>query len=196
RRCSSTTTPSETSRPASRARSRRGSAPRPITTRSPPTAVPSSRVTPTSASSCTVTCSARWPGSSSTPWSVKSFWYRSAMLGGNWEAPTTSSGNTRVTWAPFCDSAAASSAPMKDRKSTRLNSSHVSISYAVFCLKKNTVSEQRQTSADIEKYRLSSRPEQKGTRQNKQLSTATTYTNTVGTNRHKQCDRRTCNVFE
>src|SRR5699024_11770739 len=27
---------------------------------------------------------------------------------------------------------------MKDRKSTRLNSSHVSISYAVFCLKKKT----------------------------------------------------------
>src|SRR5699024_11963364 len=27
-----------------------------------------------------------------------------------------------------------------DRKSTRLNSSHVSISYAVFCLKKKTVS--------------------------------------------------------
>src|SRR5690625_3288672 len=26
----------------------------------------------------------------------------------------------------------------KDRKSTRLNSSHVAISYAVFCLKKNT----------------------------------------------------------
>src|SRR5699024_11918216 len=26
--------------------------------------------------------------------------------------------------------------PLKDRKSTRLNSSHVSISYAVFCLKK------------------------------------------------------------
>src|SRR5699024_12294102 len=26
----------------------------------------------------------------------------------------------------------------RDRKSTRLNSSHVSISYAVFCLKKNT----------------------------------------------------------
>src|SRR5690625_6208991 len=28
-----------------------------------------------------------------------------------------------------------------DRKSTRLNSSHVAISYAVFCLKKKTVSE-------------------------------------------------------
>src|SRR5699024_9128065 len=29
-------------------------------------------------------------------------------------------------------------APVTDRKSTRLNSSHVSISYAVFCLKKKT----------------------------------------------------------
>src|SRR5699024_12191585 len=28
--------------------------------------------------------------------------------------------------------------PSQDRKSTRLNSSHVSISYAVFCLKKKT----------------------------------------------------------
>src|SRR5207249_10437493 len=32
--------------------------------------------------------------------------------------------------------AQASSQPIRDRKSTRLNSSHVSISYAVFCLKK------------------------------------------------------------
>src|SRR6202044_2013052 len=31
---------------------------------------------------------------------------------------------------------AVSSAPWSDRKSTRLNSSHVRISYAVFCLKK------------------------------------------------------------
>src|SRR5438067_9539538 len=30
--------------------------------------------------------------------------------------------------------------PRRDRKSTRLNSSHVSISYAVFCLKKKTES--------------------------------------------------------
>src|SRR6266480_5602704 len=29
--------------------------------------------------------------------------------------------------------------PARDRKSTRLNSSHMSISYAVFCLKKKTV---------------------------------------------------------
>src|SRR5436309_7151795 len=30
---------------------------------------------------------------------------------------------------------------VKDRKSTRLNSSHVKISYAVFCLKKKTTTE-------------------------------------------------------
>src|SRR5207249_8172186 len=40
--------------------------------------------------------------------------------------------------AQFSDIAAfvAEGARMRDRKSTRLNSSHVSISYAVFCLKK------------------------------------------------------------
>src|SRR5690625_6331301 len=32
-----------------------------------------------------------------------------------------------------------------DRKSTRLNSSHVAISYAVFCLKKKTVSATKKT---------------------------------------------------
>src|SRR5207249_7627745 len=39
---------------------------------------------------------------------------------------------------PSCrgGSSAAAPAPRADRKSTRLNSSHVSISYAVFCLKK------------------------------------------------------------
>src|SRR5438874_5511793 len=34
-----------------------------------------------------------------------------------------------------------------DRKSTRLNSSHVEISYAVFCLKKKTLSTMRQPEA-------------------------------------------------
>src|SRR3712207_8593594 len=29
--------------------------------------------------------------------------------------------------------------PLRDRKSTRLNSSHANISYAVFCLKKKTI---------------------------------------------------------
>src|SRR6266571_7488010 len=35
-----------------------------------------------------------------------------------------------------CAAAARGAHPMSDRKSTRLNSSHMSISYAVFCLKK------------------------------------------------------------
>src|SRR5437868_8043799 len=40
---------------------------------------------------------------------------------------------------PSCSDLAAISEQLgKDRKSTRLNSSHVSISYAVFCLKKKT----------------------------------------------------------
>src|SRR2546430_13206824 len=34
--------------------------------------------------------------------------------------------------------------PAEDRKSTRLNSSHSQISYAVFCLKKKTITETRQ----------------------------------------------------
>src|SRR5438874_10205854 len=38
-------------------------------------------------------------------------------------------------------------AVVKDRKSTRLNSSHVEISYAVFCLKKKK--ENRRTTTDV-----------------------------------------------
>src|SRR5690606_40047832 len=39
---------------------------------------------------------------------------------------------------PWVGEAAQAGAARKDRKSTRLNSSHVKISYAVFCLKKKT----------------------------------------------------------
>src|SRR5207249_5075315 len=39
----------------------------------------------------------------------------------------------------------------RDRKSTRLNSSHVSISYAVFCLKKKKVDE-REESLDLSSH--------------------------------------------
>src|SRR5258707_3056077 len=35
----------------------------------------------------------------------------------------------------------AAETALADRKSTRLNSSHANISYAVFCLKKNTIAE-------------------------------------------------------
>src|SRR3712207_8324260 len=38
--------------------------------------------------------------------------------------------------APFNDPEVNSCEPTRDRKSTRLNSSHANISYAVFCLKK------------------------------------------------------------
>src|SRR5437660_5378362 len=37
------------------------------------------------------------------------------------------------------DSALLRKHPIRDRKSTRLNSSHVAISYAVFCLKKKKI---------------------------------------------------------
>src|SRR5690554_7353186 len=40
---------------------------------------------------------------------------------------------------PFMPSASTPSGAVEDRKSTRLNSSHVRISYAVFCLKKKKI---------------------------------------------------------
>src|SRR5204863_3210292 len=40
----------------------------------------------------------------------------------------------------------------RDRKSTRLNSSHVEISYAVFCLKKKKKKKQRTTYTETETY--------------------------------------------
>src|SRR5436309_4240839 len=48
-------------------------------------------------------------------------------------------------------------APARDRKSTRLNSSHVKISYAVFCLKKKNATDNRkggQLAADRSGARL------------------------------------------
>src|ERR1039458_8396073 len=44
---------------------------------------------------------------------------------------TVPNDSAAVTWSPVLGSST------KDRKSTRLNSSHLGISYAVFCLKKN-----------------------------------------------------------
>src|SRR3989442_6769267 len=45
------------------------------------------------------------------------------------------------------------SPPSRDRKSTRLNSSHVRISYAVFCLKKKKVKRTRLDIADAQALR-------------------------------------------
>src|SRR5699024_12659679 len=47
--------------------------------------------------------------------------------------------NMVSTIGSFVMSAAIILLVVKDRKSTRLNSSHVSISYAVFCLKKKSI---------------------------------------------------------
>src|SRR5258707_5938972 len=41
---------------------------------------------------------------------------------------------------------------MADRKSTRLNSSHANISYAVFCLKKKKISDGRQVNHHTSSY--------------------------------------------
>src|SRR5438874_10713974 len=48
-----------------------------------------------------------------------------------------------VTYAVAAPLAALGEGSVRDRKSTRLNSSHVEISYAVFCLKKKKQSEKR-----------------------------------------------------
>src|SRR5437868_12977749 len=60
--------------------------------------------------------------------------------------PTRRSSDLHPAWLSLCAANRGASSrpetrrenvrPAKDRKSTRLNSSHVSISYAVFCLKK------------------------------------------------------------
>src|SRR3712207_6978596 len=46
----------------------------------------------------------------------------------------TSTPSSPPRWRPY--RATPTAAPTRDRKSTRLNSSHANISYAVFCLKK------------------------------------------------------------
>src|SRR6266581_2116256 len=48
-----------------------------------------------------------------------------------------------------------SSRPRRDRKSTRLNSSHMSISYAVFCLKKKTSERHHVSCVQIEAVSVS-----------------------------------------
>src|SRR5437773_7767385 len=47
---------------------------------------------------------------------------------------------------------AAAGRPLQDRKSTRLNSSHITISYAVFCLKKKKKKQVRVTKHKTEEH--------------------------------------------
>src|SRR5690625_5305944 len=58
---------------------------------------------------------------------------RSPISSDPWPGPRLPAPRRRVLCVPI--SISSPSAP-RDRKSTRLNSSHVAISYAVFCLKK------------------------------------------------------------
>src|SRR5438045_7450419 len=73
----------------------------------------------------------RWPSVEGKHYVIE----RSATLfGDTWSPVSTIGGN----WAP--------SVAEQDRKSTRLNSSHLGISYAVFCLKKKKKKNETQAS--------------------------------------------------
>src|SRR5690625_6154492 len=60
------------------------------------------------------------------------FWWYSIATNGHWNANPGKG---------VADSSGARAGEWQDRKSTRLNSSHVAISYAVFCLKKKMTSD-------------------------------------------------------
>src|SRR5690349_23051199 len=72
---------------------------------------------------------------------------RRLAASGQWQVPTLV-----LAWAETHRGAAPDADPywLLDRKSTRLNSSHVEISYAVFCLKKK----KQKTSSSV-KYKSS-----------------------------------------
>src|SRR5437870_2726726 len=79
-----------------------------------------------------------------------------AYLHGRSSGPTAgrcSHTNTHVKFAPLSrEHAPGGRALVQDRKSTRLNSSHVAISYAVFCLKKKKTKTQPRHSFSVLSY--------------------------------------------
>src|SRR5699024_12222675 len=60
------------------------------------------------------------------------------MPGGEGELPEGAMPEGEMPEGELPEGAAPGDVPTPDRKSTRLNSSHVSISYAVFCLQKKS----------------------------------------------------------
>src|SRR5436305_6427746 len=85
------------------------------------------------------------------------FPYTTLFRSGRWTIRSTRRGS-RTSREP-------GSGARSDRKSTRLNSSHVRISYAVFCLKKKKLQhrtltkEQYNVPTELESFPLSSSPE-------------------------------------
>src|SRR5207253_6679517 len=70
-------------------------------------------------------------------------WPRAAALAEiGWSPPA------RLDWPDFLARLPAEFRRLRDRKSTRLNSSHVAISYAVFCLKKKKLARERLSPPD------------------------------------------------
>src|SRR5204863_5765388 len=71
-------------------------------------------------------------------------------------SPSASRGPDRC--GPADGSRSPTSYPVRDRKSTRLNSSHVEISYAVFCLKKKKKKKKKKMNklCRVKQYKISS----------------------------------------
>src|SRR5947209_16368288 len=61
-----------------------------------------------------------------------------------------------LTRSPYCHAAILVDTPKwrEDRKSTRLNSSHANISYAVFCLKKKKTNTSNRSAPPTHKYQI------------------------------------------
>src|SRR2546427_462711 len=81
-------------------------------------------------------CQQRLPKSSPRRRRLASPSWSSNTFAGRPRAASTSQRCTLRRRAPCCQRSRANYTPDSDRKSTRLNSSHSQISYAVFCLKK------------------------------------------------------------
>src|SRR2546427_4535315 len=60
---------------------------------------------------------------------------------------------TTIPSAEYCPTSSPSTDTRRDRKSTRLNSSHSQISYAVFCLKKKKKTKKTSTTTTIKNNR-------------------------------------------
>src|SRR3712207_8307082 len=67
--------------------------------------------------------------------------FRSGLAGDRVRYPPVEREDTRFVC--FLDGLSSKASKRQDRKSTRLNSSHANISYAVFCLKKKKIKRSR-----------------------------------------------------